>query len=466
MNGAGVAVSGFHPASLIAQLQPFAGSSRTWIAFSGGLDSTVLLAAAASVRARLPGELRAIHVDHGLHPQSAHWAESCRALCERLGVPLEIRRLALSPGRGESLEAVARDARYRLFATLLGPGDPMLTAHNQDDQAETLLLALVRGSGVQGLAAMPSVAPLAAGYLVRPLLSIDRASLSAYAREQGLRWIEDPSNASDLFDRNYLRHQVMPLLRERWPAMAATLSRSARHCAEAVVLVEELAAQTLTRLAGTHPGALSIPDLLDLERPRCKAVMRHWLNGLGFAAPDAKRLDRILDEVLAARPDADPLVAWAGCEIRRYRKDLFALAPLPTAPSGSLDLAWTIQGGCGELELPLGLGCLSWLDPDVVSSTWHRTLAVRFGSAGVVCRSRVVGASRPLKALYHESGVPGWLRGYVPLVFEEARLLAVAGVSTCGQPDDTAGSGGVLRWSGHPWESLGIFRRDCATIGR
>jgi tRNA(Ile)-lysidine synthase len=181
-----------------------------------------------------------------------------------------VRRLHLTPIPGESLEATAREARYRALADMLRPGDLMLTAHNQDDQAETLLLALLRGSGVHGLAAMPREAGLGRGRLVRPLLDVPRATLEQYVRSFGLSWIEDPSNASLRMDRNYLRNSVVPLLRARWPGFSATLSRSAGHCAEAAQLVDGLAAELMEACVGAHPGTLGIRALGALERSRAR----------------------------------------------------------------------------------------------------------------------------------------------------------------------------------------------------
>ncbi|MFY9975316.1 MAG: tRNA lysidine(34) synthetase TilS, partial [Chromatiaceae bacterium] len=208
----------FRPEHLIAALAPFSGAPRVWVAFSGGLDSTCLLRAAAAALGRLPGKLHAVHLDHGLHPESAHWAQHSLGVCKALGVPLKIDRLSISRAPGESLEAVAREARYAALAALLGPGELVLTAQHQDDQAETLLLALLRGSGIEGLASMGPVSKLGSGWLLRPLLDVPRAALEAYAREEGLTWIEDPSNVSLAFDRNFLRRRALPLLRTRWPS--------------------------------------------------------------------------------------------------------------------------------------------------------------------------------------------------------------------------------------------------------
>lgn len=431
----------FAPESLAAALSPLGGAGQVWVAYSGGLDSLALLAAAAAVRERLPGPLQAVHADHGLHPDSAGWAAHCARVCARLAVPCRVHRLALRRTPGDSLEAAAREARYAAFAALLDPGDLLLAAHTQDDQAETLLLALIRGSGVHGLAAMPRVATLGAGRLVRPLLGVRRAELEAYVRPLGLDWIEDPSNEVQSFDRNYLRHRVLPALRARWPAISATVSRSAAHCAEAADLTDRLAGQALAGLAGERPGTLSIAGLQALDPPLRKAALRLWIARQGFVRPDRAHLARILGEILPARPDAAPLVAWHGCEIRRYRGDLIALAPLPAPPHG-LALRW--EGPTLELPPPLGT-----LERSPASSA--RPLVVRFGVAPLDCRPPGHAHRRPLKKLFQESGIPAWLRPYIPLLFDGELLVGVAGVCRCAQSGVAEAQ---IRWSGHPWESL------------
>ncbi len=446
----------FDPEHLVRVLAPFSGAARVWVAFSGGLDSTCLLSAAAAVRGSLPAPLAAVHLDHGLHPDSPRWAEHCRAVCSAMDIPMVTRRLAIGPIPGESLEAIAREARYTALAARLGPGELLLTAQHQDDQAETLLLALLRGSGLEGLAAMPLMSDLGPGRLVRPLLGVPRAALEAYAREQGLTWIEDPSNASLTFDRNYLRQRVLPLLRARWPAAAATLARSAAHCAEAVELIQDWAGQVLAGLGGSRPGTLSIPALRRLDPPLCRAVLRQWLRREGFRLPDSAHLGRILGEVLPARADGRPLVSWAGCEIRRYRGELFALRPLPPGPADE-PLSW--NGAVLELPQPLGTLALAPLErfSEVGAGDPVRPLQVRFGVEGQWCRPSATGHRRPLKKLFQEAGIPAWLRPHVPLVFDGDRLVAVAGVCGCARQRASDSRAQRIRWCGHPWEAFGFF---------
>ncbi|MGQ9659698.1 MAG: tRNA lysidine(34) synthetase TilS [Thermochromatium sp.] len=467
----------FTPEALLKRLVPLGRVQRYWIAYSGGLDSSVLLDAVAAIRARLPGEdgpdrLRAVHVDHGLQAASTDWARHCATRCAALAIPLWIERPTSSPGSGVSLEAWAREARYAIFRRLLAAGDLLLTAQHREDQAETLLLALLRGSGPQGLAAMPVVAPLGAGQLVRPLLDFSRQALADYAHRRGLEWIEDPSNDHTAFDRNYLRHRVLPLLRARWPSVDATLSRSARHCAEAAELVDQYAARALAEVRGVHPGALSLAALARLDRPLRKAVVRRWLIERGFRLPPARSLDRLLDELPAARQDANPFVSWSKCEVRRYRGDILACRPLPPLP-GETCIRWRITGESGALELPAGFGRLDWrrhpglgatgLQPAslrdlALSASCQGTmeaieLQVRFGRFGELCRSAANRPSRALTRHFQEAGVPAWLRGHLPLIFQGERLLAIAGVTACHDPIDQTGLRLILSWSGFSWES-------------
>ncbi|MEA3640734.1 MAG: tRNA lysidine(34) synthetase TilS [Lamprobacter sp.] len=448
---------------------------RLWIAYSGGCDSHVLLHACVELRAVLGVALTAIHVDHGLHPDSDAWARHCRRVCDQLGVDVHVRRAQIERRPGESLEALARAARRRLFAACLGPGDWLATAQHRDDQAETLLLALLRGSGVHGLAAMPARVALGSGTLMRPLLEFSQADLRVYAERHRLHWLEDPSNQDLGFDRNRLRHQIMPVLRQRWPAAATTIARSAAHCAEAAALIDSMADEQLLTLAGSRPATLSVARLAALAPEPARAVLRRWLARQGFRAPNTLRLESILGGLLRARVDAQPRVAWEGCELRRYRDDLFALAPLPPYPEA--ELSWD---GLQPLPLPMGLGTLS-LEADgsarlaVCSASCQALpqalpLTLRFGVPGLRCR-QPNRSSRTLKHLFQQRGIPAWLRPYVPLLIEpQGDLLAVAGVAGCG--GDSGGRSALsqapsqrmlrLCWEGHPWTRFGWFAEPVA----
>jgi tRNA(Ile)-lysidine synthase len=301
------------------------------VAFSGGADSTALLAALSQLPWR-PRSLRALHIDHRLHAASRRWSAHCRRIARRLQVPLAVRTASIARTRGESLEAAARAERYRLLAAALDPGEALLTAHHQDDQLETVLLQLLRGAGVAGLAAMPEVAPFGRGLLVRPLLTLTRAALVEWLRAQGLTWVEDASNAELRPDRNYLRARVLPLIRERWPAAAATVSRSACHAAEAQRLLGLLGEADA---GSARVGALLATKMLRRLPPeRRRNALRFWISAAGALTPPATRLDEIAGPLLEARADSQPRVAWAGALVQR-EGDLLSLHTLPRAAPGS-----------------------------------------------------------------------------------------------------------------------------------
>ncbi len=408
-------------------LQGLPDAPRYWLAYSGGRDSHVLLHATAALRRQLPGELRAIHVDHGLSPDAPRWAAHCRMVCKGLDVPLRIRRVDARPRRGESPEAAARRARYEAIADLMAPGDCLLTAHHQDDQAETLLLQLLRGSGPHGLAAMPEKAPLAGGWHLRPLLDFNRAALAAYAEQQGLQWVEDESNFDTGIRRNYLRHQVFPLLATLWPAASATLARSAAHCAEAATLLDALAAEDLARAATAEPHRLSIPALRALDGPRRRNLLRYWLRGLKLPLPRTAHLQRIEKDLLEAAPDRMPVLRWEGVELRRYRDGLHALRPRAPCDQTQV-LHWeppqtlALPGNNGLLTARAVTGCGL-----AQASCRARRVSVRIRQGGERCLM-ADGHHQSLKKLLQARGIPPWERECLPLIYIGNELAAVAGL--------------------------------------
>jgi tRNA(Ile)-lysidine synthase len=402
--------------------------TRFRIAYSGGCDSHALLHALAQVRTRLP-PLQAVHVDHGLQPDSAAWARHCAAVCAGLQIPFLLLKVAAGAAAGESPEAAARRARYRALAELTERGDCLLTAHHQDDQAETLLLQLLRGGGPHGLAAMPEFTAFAAGWHCRPLLPYGREALRRYAGEHALRWIDDPSNADRGFDRNYLRHTVMPVLRKRWPAAAQVLARGAAHQAEAAQVLDELAALDLARCRGDR-NTLHIPTLIALGEARQRNLLRHWLKTAGYPLPDTVRLAQVQGEVLHAAPDRAPTVEWPGVTVRRYRDRLYALPPRP-AVDGALCLTWDMRS---PLQLPDGtrLSALPVHGAGVKAVMCRENvISVRYRQGGETCRPGPRAANRPLKQLLQEAGVPPWERQVLPLIYVGERLAAVADYWVC-----------------------------------
>ncbi len=446
----GTPARGFSEQALLSVLRTLPQPTGYCLAYSGGLDSSVLLHALAGVRGQLPAALRVLHLDHGLHPDSTRWTEHCREQCDDLGLPLLHRRLALDLQPGDSLEAKAREARLATFRDILRKDELLLTAQHRDDQAETLLLQLLRGAGLDGLSAMPPLSHLGRGRMARPLLDFSRADLRQYAEERSIAWIDDPSNVQLHFDRNYLRHQVLPRLAERWPAYADTFSRSAAHCAEARELLDDLSAPALQTLRGEHESSLSVSALAAQPPALCRELLRRWIRERGFVPPSRTRLERIRTEVLTAGPDRSPLVEWPGAQIRRYRDGLYLLPPLPGPPSG-LTIGWT-HGDV--LELPEGFGTLRF-DPAATAERLREQgkLSVRFDVTGLQCRPAVNRPHRALKHLYQEQGIPDWVRPYVPLLFLNDQLIGVGPLWTCCGQLKSFVDGWRLHWVGHMFEA-------------
>jgi len=276
----------------VAALQALQVDLPVGIAFSGGADSTALLHAAA---ATWPGQVRALHVHHGLQAAADAFARHCRAVCEDLGLPLEQLRVDARHRGGESPEDAARRARYAALAAAarrLGLQHVLLAQH-ADDQVETLLLALSRGAGLPGLSGMPVRFEREGVAFERPLLALPGPALRQWLTGQGLPWMEDPTNTDTRRTRNRIRHLLLPALAEAFPQFRQTFARSARHAAQAQPLLAALAQQDLNVMGGEP----SIGPLRALERDRQANVLRHWLRSLGAMAPSAAQLEELLDQV-------------------------------------------------------------------------------------------------------------------------------------------------------------------------
>lgn len=423
---------------------PRAGVARYWLAYSGGLDSHVLLHVLHGLMAQRPGSvLGAVHIHHGLRPEADQWAAHCLAVCAALEIPCQVLHVQAHPAVGESPEDAARRARYQALQGVVGAGDCLLTAHHQDDQAETLLLQLLRGCGVAGLAGMPASAPFGVGLLARPLLRHSRAELREYAERHGLRWVEDDSNAETGYDRNYLRHEILPRLRARWPAAAAALTRSAGHCAAAADLLQTLAGEDLPALHGPVPGTLRIDRLRVLDSARQDNALRAWLRELSLPAPSTAHLRQVRGALLEAAVDAMPCVRWPGAELRRYRDLLHAMTPL-AAHDATQVLDWDLQA---PLNLPGGAGWLRVVPgPGLDAGLRGRRVSVRFRRGGEVCMPVGRGHHHDLRKLFQEAGVPPWQRERIPLLYVDGKLAAVVGFWVC-EPFQAAGQGLVVEWS-------------------
>jgi tRNA(Ile)-lysidine synthase len=407
------------PSRLLRNLEPWRNAAHWRIAFSGGLDSTVLLHLLADLAKTesLP-PLSAVHIHHGLQAAADAWPQHCQSVCDALGVPLLIERVRVQPGA--SLERAARDARYAVFGSLTQANDLLLTGQHRDDQAETLLFRLMRGAGVRGLAGIPAQRPVGQGMLIRPLLDVSRSELEAYAQAHQLRWIEDPSNQDRQFSRNYLRHQVMPLLTERWPQAQASMVRSAAHLREAKGLLDELAQIDLTTAATAHDfewlglPSLELAPLAALSAARQRNVISHWLEPL-TRLPDTDHWSGWTD-LCEAGHDASPVWRLADGELRRSAGRVWWLSG-DWLRSPVIGCEW--QSPASALRLAdNGRVMLSGQTPSV-------PLRIAYRQGGEVMHLGDRG-HRDLKRLLNERAVPGFVRGRLPLLFRDDELLAVA----------------------------------------
>ncbi|MBI4357519.1 MAG: tRNA lysidine(34) synthetase TilS [Gammaproteobacteria bacterium] len=403
-----------------------------WVAYSGGVDSHALLHAFSELQTRLGFKLQALHINHQLHREAHQWETHCRQICDELSVPLVVRRIEVKQQKGESLEEKARIIRLEVFKEfLVSPMNFVATAHQEDDQAETLFSRIMRGCGVIGLSGMQPMSSMGAGVLLKPFLQLRRAELLNYAKETHLHWIEDSSNQDVRFDRNLLRHQIFPMLKKRWPGFYRPLLRLAKISEETYELLSEVAEQDLETVKGKVANTLAIKKLTMLSRCRQKNCVRFWIKALGVSPPSYKKLQQVLSEVLMAKADAMPVVEWRGVEIRRYRDILFLLPPRLQH-----DLTQIIEwNGKDSIQIPsLSITVQkSELSARLcaVLETTHQPITIRFRQGGERCKPIGAPSRRSLKNIFQERGIPPWERTQIPLIYVGNTIAAVLGVCEC-----------------------------------
>ena len=444
--------------SALSQWRSDTPPKRLVVGFSGGLDSTVLLHLVRVWRQQQTDpacaniEVLALHVNHQLQAQASQWQQHCAAICQQWGMAFVAQQAEVDQHQA-SLEQAARKARYGAFSAVCKPGDALLLAHHRDDQVETLLQRLARGSGPLGLAAMSTVSNVGALQTIRPLLSYDREQLQHYAEQHQLTWIEDPTNQHDQHERNFLRNRVLPRWRERKPQLNQTLERVTRLCEESAALLEDLA--QLDRGQPRADGGLPCSALAALPQRRQRNLVRSWVREAGYALPSEAVLNRVLDEVLPAPADAQPQVEWGGVSLHRYQHVLYLvpawLARCSTQPIGLGSLSIP---QCLPYQLALPHGELQILDsnqaplqlPLEPSSQQppSQSIAALLSQVNLTAASLSVGfrqgkeqaqpVGRPRKKLkdwFQEYRVPPWLRSHWPILFCDQRIAAVPGLFVC-----------------------------------
>lgn len=431
----------FTPEQLLSQLSKTGspGTVGRWcLAYSGGMDSTVLLHTMAQLKAqhKLPEPIIAIHIHHGLSPNADAWQRHCEQTCATLGIPLTCIRVAVN-STGHGLEQAAREARYTAFDEVLQEGDALLMGHHLDDQAETLLLRLLRGSGPRGLAAMAPERKLARGMVCRPLLGTPRQALLDYAQNQQLSWIEDESNTDERYDRNYLRHQVLPLLLERWPDALTRLGQAAQLCGESEQLLNLEAAKDFAMLEACQVimgVGLNWEQLKAFNNIRRNNLIRYWLRSEGFSVPGQVHLAEIEKQFFRGEDNWSPApecaVQWGNVILRVSDGRLVALwRKLMWSPNkAEAVIDWL--NPAKPIALPAG-DTLQWVKSSVpgvgLAACWmqHKSLQVKWRLGGERCQPAGKAHSQQLKKLLQQWRVPLWLRARIPVIYIEGEIIAI-----------------------------------------
>ncbi len=416
------------------QLRP---NAKLWVAYSGGMDSTVLLHLLS--QSALSSRVCAIHVNHQISPDAGAWAEHCVKVAQEFGTSCTVSKVQVI-NTGKGLESGAREERYAVFQKLLGQDDLILLAHHKNDAVETLVFRLMRGAGLKGLAGMRSKRLLGSGSLFRPLLGVTRADLLHYAQDHQLRWVEDESNKDTQYDRNFLRHEIFPLLNKRWQNVEDRISRTAGWLEEADDLLAEFAEDDLVfcgRKKERFGESVSLDQYTVLSVTRQKHLLRSWCDRQGFTLPDAKQLAKV-DEVIYAREDAQPKLEWGGCVLHRYQGRLFLIRRFRVPQVQSTASLSVVLNRSISLEDGSKLECVG--RGEGVGS--EMVFDVSFRSGQQRCKPAGRSHSQRLKKLLQEYRLEPWLRDRVPLVFLNGDLVAVGDLFCClpstKLPDDFA----------------------------
>ncbi len=415
--------------------------SRLCVALSGGLDSVTLLHLLHALRHQY--DLTAIHVHHGLSKNADHWQDFCRCLCANLGIALECTRVSVAPDDPAGLEAAARTARYNAFARL--DSDYVVLAHHQDDQAETLLLQLLRGAGPKGLSGMPVLKKPATGpMLLRPLLHVTRQELQHWAQQQSLTWIEDESNQDTHLERNFLRHSIFPRIAIHYPGYRQTLTRASQLLAETAELVDELAHIDAQHII--HQNRLDCLALANLSPARASNVLRSFFANHQLPTPSAARLGNTLKQLLTSRPDSMLRLDFDGQSLRRYRNFAWFVPNLDPIDSSN---CWLWQGE-SILKLPALHGELHFTQTTEAGHLRlpaNQVLRIRPRQGGEKLRLSIQRPDKPLKDWLQASGIPPWERPYLPLIWYGEHLVHVPNIGTACDWQTTAGELGIrIEW--------------------
>jgi tRNA(Ile)-lysidine synthase len=446
--------TGFLNERLMAKLSALPTPRKYWVGFSGGADSTALLQCLHECRERLPAQLHAIHFHHGLQQEAEAWQEHCRKFCDERNIPYHAEILEIDSAVGTSQEEESRNCRYRAVARILGSDEMYLTAHHAEDQAETLFLNLLRGSGVEGIAGIPALRNLGHGWVARPLLEQRRQELVDYLAQRSISWLTDPSNEDTAFDRNYLRHELFPTLEKRWPGLVPRLVRTARNARSTVNAMADFIENQSGDLINDRLK-MSLHKLLVLDPEMQGLILRQWLRRHEVPMLTEARLREFLGQLAAAPADSRAEVQWGDWMIKHYRHDLWLhrRAPYVACPQE----AWS-SGMQLDLGPDSGMLLLSG-EPAVLPSGW----IVRTRQAEDRIRMRPNGPSHRIKHFFQSAGIPPWLRPAIPVLEWDGEAVAL-GDWALGHRLQMWLVENSLEWVWQPGDSvLARVRSDCQT---
>ncbi|MGZ8136861.1 MAG: tRNA lysidine(34) synthetase TilS [Methylococcaceae bacterium] len=403
-------------------LNGFTQAPRIYIGYSGGVDSHVLLHLCASVT-HLKSKITAVYIHHGLQEAADAWIEHCQQTALKLNVNFLALRVNALPQSGESPEEAARNARYQALRSLIGINDLLLVAQHREDQLETVLLQLFRGGGLPGLSGMPRSMVFGQGFMLRPLLNETKQAVIDYANAQQLNWVEDPTNLSNDYDRNFLRNAIVPLLKQRWPTVDKTVTRSAKHCADGQMLISALGETLFLSVFNSVDKTLTISRLQTLPIIEQPLVIREWFRRLHLKMPALGFVERILHEVIASKADSDPILQGQGYCIRRYRDKLYCLQQ--SEPEALQDIIWPAD----QLSITVPNNDIlsrAQSSAGILLEQWETavvTVRFRRGGEKIILPGRQ--GHHSLKKLFQEAGIPPWERELTPLIYLNDKLAAI-----------------------------------------
>lgn len=391
-------------------------SRMYWVGFSGGADSSALLHALHKSRNELAAPIHAVHFHHGLNTSADAWQSHCQIFCQERDIPFTAQWLEIKRANRTSIEEESRNRRYQAIAAMLQPGDIYLTAHHADDQAETLFLNLMRGSGIEGLAGIPPLRKLGEGWVARPLLQTRRSELESYLVQQGINWLEDPSNKDPLFDRNFLRNNLFPQLETRWPGVVQRLIRTTRTARiSTTALADFIENHCEELLCNRH--RMPLRPLLQLESPMRALVLRQWLRRREIPALPEVRLNEFITQIAGSTSSSQAEARWGSWQMKLYGQQIWLQDQLIPALESQQD--WTSGS---RLELGNSLGCLLLLgNKTSIPGGWQ--IASR--RKGERIRLHHQGVRRKLKDLFRESAIPPWLRSSIPVLYWDQEAVAI-----------------------------------------